>query len=245
MANRSAGFWASVAGILASVATAAVWAGSTATSVRSNSEDIAENRKELSARVDSLDGSLSDRFEAWAKLHGRERLERAVGRAEVVARSLELQHSRSAFVPIGGIVAFWGTREELEALAAYEVCDGREVSTARSPILGRRKPDLVGRFIRGGASVDIEKPETGGADTHAKWSTLGHSLTKAQMPRHRHNLGMSKTDEDGGKYNSDGGKAHHFKHTDYAGEGQPHSHEMPTLDNRPAYLTAVYLIRVL
>src|ERR1700736_3972328 len=75
-------------------------------------------------------------------------------------------------LPIGSIVGFWGSLDELPK--GYELCDGELVTTPDSPLNGSRKPNFVDRFLKGavpGVKDVREKPETGGADS----VTLTHS----------------------------------------------------------------------
>jgi hypothetical protein len=104
-------------------------------------------------------------------------------------------------LPIGSIVSFWGDLGELPK--AYELCDGELVTTPDSPLNGKRKPNLVDRFLKGAAPgvKDVrEKPETGGVDsvtiTHShpaghllcshhskssKWPQLQHSSSNSWL----------------------------------------------------------------
>ena len=104
---------------------------------------------------------------------------------------------RTSTVPIGAIVPFWGGPDDLITLEDYELCDGGQVLTEDSPIRGFAKPDLRNKFLAGAdrASLNLwSDPVTGGIDTTpavALGQTGGHSLTVAQMPKHKHDATVS------------------------------------------------------
>ena len=83
-------------------------------------------------------------------------------------------------VPVGGIICFWGASANTPK--GFEVCDGELVTTATSPILGKRKPDLRGRFVRGasGSVPDIAALKREGTETF--------SLTVGNLPKHLHDV---------------------------------------------------------
>jgi hypothetical protein len=68
-----------------------------------------------------------------------------------------------SLVPVGSVIAYWGPTTPLPS--GYEVCDGNPVTTAGSPLLGKRKPNLGERFIRGakGQVADTSELLPGGS----------------------------------------------------------------------------------
>jgi hypothetical protein len=51
-------------------------------------------------------------------------------------------------VPIGAVVAYWGSIQP-KPPDGYELCNGELVTTAGSPLLGTRKPNLIDSFVTG------------------------------------------------------------------------------------------------
>ncbi len=118
--------------------------------------------------------------------HGQEELIRGGDISAAVRRRLEF-----GLVPIGAVVAFWGSLEEIKLLGSYELCDGNLVQNAQSPLKGRPRPNLRDRFIMG--CVDqpdlCRSPVVGGTNTTdvvQLGRTLPHQLTVEQMASHNH-----------------------------------------------------------
>lgn len=123
----------------------------------------------------------------------------------------------AGLVPIGGIIAYWGTRQEALRLGSFELCDGRPVAASDSPIRGRPKPNMQDRFIMGTVNApDVAgSPITGGANAipdRPQGTTGNTTLTVEQMPSHNHGgqtgpSGPWSINTDGGRLvRSDGNK---------------------------------------
>jgi len=171
-------------------------------------------------------------------------------------------------IPVGSVIAFWGSRQRINDMKRYELCDGEEVST-NGPLKGTIKPDLRARFIRGvpeDGEVDINSPTIGGNDFSEQVTTSGTSLTIDQMPRHTHVLNDPGHDHSinvpgnaGQIYdNGDARQAASFYSpgaqstgatgtnitVNESGGDNAHSHSVPSFDNRPEFMEMHYIIRV-
>ena len=122
-------------------------------------------------------------------------------------------------IPIGGIIMYWGNSASLPA--GFELCDGANVSTAGSSLLGQPKPNLVNKFVRGTTGDVKTTAVTGGADsavhshkvdshTHSVSSSLGthsHEYKLRYRPRYGALTGndadaIQVTNSSGSFYNS-------------------------------------------
>lgn len=119
-------------------------------------------------------------------------------------------------VPIGGVVAWWGNwSAETNRPTGYELCDGSPVYTQTSPILGQKKPNLQGKFIRGAEPSNVNvvaSQKEGGTDKLTTLRTNGSALTADQMPRHGHGGstrkdGLHKHQSSGKSASDDGGQS--------------------------------------
>lgn len=147
-----------------------------------------------------------------------------------------------ARMPLGGIITYSGTQEELDKTPEWALCDGRTVNS-------RQTPNLVDKFVMGGGIDKIGL--NGGSNTRNTASGLsvnGHALSEAEMPSHSHGI------KDGGNYpiTSSGGWSLRAVGADEGiqssrrGGNQPHSHGLSgsDVDNRPAYYTLAYIMFV-
>lgn len=99
---------------------------------------------------------------------------------------------QSALVPVGGVVAFWGTLKQIEEMENFELCDGTPASKPGA-ILKGNKPNLHERFVMGAEagtkSVVGESSVSGGNNKSEPidvGSTEPTSLTVDQLPPHDH-----------------------------------------------------------
>ena len=113
--------------------------------------------------------------------------------------------------------------------------------TAERPQL----PDLRGAFIRGSTSASA--PGASGGDSSVSISSLGHKLTIEELPPHDHGMkrqldGYSLGADPTGKSNyplPSTGSGEHW----IAGDGSPHSHQIPEFSTLPPYATVQLLIK--
>ena len=85
------------------------------------------------------------------------------------------------FVPIGGVIDYWSGGGALPV--NWEICDGSNVATSGSPLLGIAKPSMTDKFVRGVANQNLRTtPVTGGAAS----VNISHSHT---VNNHAHGLG--------------------------------------------------------
>jgi len=121
---------------------------------------------------------------------------------EQTSAKADALESDGARVPIGGVVSWWGDWSDANSRPpGYELCDGTSVATARSPIIGREKPKLTGRFIKGASASNanvVASKVSGGVEIVRGLRTELTSITISQMPRHSH----------GGKTANDGEHTH-------------------------------------
>ena len=173
-------------------------------------------------------------------------------------------------IPIGGIIMYWGNSASLPA--GFELCDGANVSTTGSSLLGQPKPNLVGKFPRG-ATGDVKgSPITGGADTanlQHSHTVDGHTHTGSVHqhtgPSHTHWIGNIIVDHSGlGGDDAEPGGAGHWETraqgtgaagTDLTGQsgGGATGSAAPGTNNQlsatqsilPSYVGLLFIMRVL
>lgn len=148
----------------------------------------------------------------------------------VVGGDLALSGAVSGFgsVPVGGIIMWSGSREEIPD--GWALCNGQSSN-------GVQTPDLCNRFVVG-AGADYDVGATGGADAVA--------LTERQMPAHNHVFNV-KTVGYSGSWNDsaeavthDGSVKNNGRRQisgGASGGGQPH-------ENRPPYYALCFIMRV-
>ena len=172
-------------------------------------------------------------------------------------------------IPIGGVIAFWGSLKDIGKLSDFEVCDGTKVTTAKSVLLGHFKPDLRGRFIRGiskESEFNEKKPPVGGSDIINQEISGEVSLTIDQIPAHKHDVAdpthshnAQNITNAGNIYDSGSNRqaASYFSAPNARtsgeksgvsiklnGGGKGHAHIVNGHDNRPSYLELYYIIKV-
>ena len=141
----------------------------------------------------------------------------------------------NAFIK-GGIVAFSGEFEGVNPIPTggtigdknWRICDG-----------GAGTPDLRNRFIMGcNITADINKK--GGSNTMT--GTTGPcTLTVAQMPSHTHTFTIGTY----GNTSESTGGTQWTQSTNATGGSTSHTHPLSTsVDNRPAYYTLAYIIKI-
>lgn len=136
----------------------------------------------------------------------------------------------------GGIVAFSGRFDGVNPIPTggtvgdknWRICDG-----------GDGTPDLRNRFIMG-CDTPINIGAIGGSNVMI--GTTGPcTLTIAQMPSHTHNFCKGTY----GGYAEARGDCSSAQTTDATGGSISHTHPLsPSVDNRPAYYTLAYIIKV-
>ena len=141
----------------------------------------------------------------------------------------------NAFIK-GGIVAFSGEFDSVNPIPTggtvsdknWRICDG-----------GDGTPDLRNRFIMG-CNTTTDIGTTGGSNTMT--GTTGPcTLTIAQMPSHTHTFWKGSY----GGYVDANGAANGKGSTDAAGGSTSHTHPLSSsVDNRPAYYTLAYIIKI-
>lgn len=136
----------------------------------------------------------------------------------------------------GGIVAFSGSFD-----GVYPIPTGKSKGDTRWHICNGSDgtPDLRNRFIMGcNTTADIGKK--GGSNTMT--GTTGPcTLTVAQMPSHTHTFWKGAY----GGYVDANGAANYQGSTDAAGGSTSHTHPLSSsVDNRPAYYTLAYIIKI-
>jgi Phage Tail Collar Domain len=120
-------------------------------------------------------------------------------------------------LPPGSIMMFNGTK----APAGWALCDGQS---------GR--PDLRGRFVLGyGAGHGLTNRSLA-----AKGGAENHTLTVAQMPKHRHTYRDAYVGEKNGR-SSGGYWRPGTRYTSYAGSSKPHN-------NMPPFYVLAYIIKL-
>lgn len=132
-------------------------------------------------------------------------------------------------VPKGGIIMWSGSTSDVPS--GFLLCDGRSGT-----------PDLRDRFIVGAAGK-YSPGSLGGSETGR---TLGHALTIAEMPEHKHFYhpragapgGIGSSDS----RSSDGGEASSIQ-TDATGGGQAHAHELDPTTKLPPYYALAFIIK--
>lgn len=118
----------------------------------------------------------------------------------------------------------------------WVICDG-----------SNETPDLRNRFIMGVAAMTAVG-DTGGANGLTGLSTLGHALTVPEMPSHQHTTQNVHEKVGDAKYpvwdNMGNNGPRGAGITQIKGGGAEHRHLIPALDNRPAYVSIIYIMRV-
>lgn len=141
----------------------------------------------------------------------------------------------NAFIK-GGIVAFSGKFDGVHPIPTggtigdtnWRICDG-----------GEGTPDLRNRFIMGCNTI-TDIGATGGSN-EMTGTTGPCTLTIAQMPSHTHTFWKGAY----GGYVDANGAANGKGSTDAAGGSTSHTHPLSSsVDNRPAYYTLAYIIKV-
>ena len=204
-----------------------------------------------------------------------EALEEKVGAdnsAITTSHDYKLAELAAALCPVGSIVAYVpgyftngsnagfthqmvsaNTVAAVNALlnsSGWYVCDGAALNDADSGIfngVGRYLPNLTDdRFLMG----DTVAGGIGGANTMAHTHTTGdHTLTIAEMPKHRHYVTCGFETASGGidPYGR-ASEMHPGIYTAYQGSSDPHNHgatgEASNAENRPSYLSCFYIMRV-
>lgn len=136
----------------------------------------------------------------------------------------------------GGIVAFSGKFDGVHPIPtgdsigdkSWRICDG-----------GEGTPDLRNRFIMG-CNVTTDIGATGGSN-EMTGTTGPCTLTIAQMPSHTHTFCKGTY----GGYAEATGDCSSKQTTDATGGSTSHTHPLSSaVDNRPAYYTLAYIIKV-
>lgn len=141
----------------------------------------------------------------------------------------------------GGIVAFSGSFLDGHPIPKgrtspdenWHICDGTEGT-----------PDLRNRFIMG-AAAPANIGQTGGSNTMSG-VTGPCTLTVDQMPSHRHRIVSYGGDDDANDILDPGRGWNEFsQYTEYTGGGKSHTHPLAaSSDNRPAYYTLAYIMKI-
>lgn len=144
--------------------------------------------------------------------------------------------------PIGTLVPFFGNSADIPP--GFELCDGEPVKNAASPIVGLRKPNLRGRFLRGA------DPTASSVGDLKQGGSANVTLTVENLPKHAHSLPFKKVRDEierADNYNRiylgtvGGGEGGNFvsdAETDSEGKGAPFRLE-------PLYQDVYWIIRVL
>lgn len=160
------------------------------------------------------------------------------------AAVVEAKLAPGLFVPVGGIVMWWGTRSSIPP--NFELCDGNSPTTSGATLSGG-KPNLIDRFPKGAtaAATDVRGSVSGGTNTIAQRNTGGTALTVAQMPAHTHTLSTMPGYDAAGGYSGGGWGGDAFlQTTSSTGGSTAHDHTIAAHDNRPAFLELFFIIRV-
>jgi len=93
--------------------------------------------------------------------------------------------------PIGAVIAFWGSRKDVDTLEFYSLCDGEVIEDRDSPLFNLLKPDLRNRFVMGyDGDLDLAQPPVVGGENTTPAQPPGltgaHVLTLAEIPSHSH-----------------------------------------------------------
>lgn len=133
-----------------------------------------------------------------------------------------------------GIIIPWYDKT-LDIPKGWAVCDG-----------SRGTPDLRGRFLMGVSdAADIGKE--GGKNEIEKRDTEGHPLTIEEMPEHRHRIKARRWYlYSGGQKTAWNDTLGHdtFSETEPKGNGRPHKHEIPKHDNRPEFVSVIFIMKL-
>lgn len=86
----------------------------------------------------------------------------------------------TSIIPIGAVIPWFGSITGCPSLpTGWQLCNGNQITDARSPMNGQNTPNLNGgsnRMVRGNTTSG----GTGGADTH--------TLTTNEIPAHTHSV---------------------------------------------------------
>ena len=145
-------------------------------------------------------------------------------------------------LPLGSIIDWYRFDAAIPVPEGFVIADGSVVADAQSPLFGRNTPNLSGRFVRGVTSL-AEIGTSGGTDSH--------DLT------HNHNFSHTHTTLQNTSswwwVPSNGGPFQCPKHTITYQTGQPigepiagnrTSNELGQIDNKPAFVGLLKLVRV-
>ena len=90
-------------------------------------------------------------------------------------------------VPIGGILIWWGTFQDIPA--GFEACDGRTPHT-EGAVFRERKPDLQKMFVKGADDMRAFVPRSnkGGGSPQISIRVDPHQLQLDEIPGHTHSL---------------------------------------------------------
>lgn len=137
--------------------------------------------------------------------------------------------------------------------SGWYVCNGAALNDADSGIFngaGRYLPNLTDdRFFMG----DTVAGGIGGANSNNishVHSTGDHTLTLAEMPKHRHHVTCGFETTSGNNPYGVASGTHPGTWTNYQGGSEPHNHGntgssgSTSLENRPKYLSCFYIMRV-
>lgn len=171
-------------------------------------------------------------------------------------------------IPIGSVLAYAGPLVNEGGVVllppdvrkSFEICDGNLVTTEGSPVLGLRKPDLLGKFIRG-----MREEEFGNLLKPGKERTYPQAGTNELVLDHNHDQGTLAS-----MYAIRNGGWVHFNLTTFPTKvnlqrgqgGQPNSQSTGDLttdqfiqvrgdtgfwrakvDNRPEHSALIYIVR--
>jgi hypothetical protein len=164
----------------------------------------------------------------------------------------------SSGVPVGTVISWWRASADAPLPSGeWAIADGSTVTDTDSPLNGKTLPNLTNRFVMGVAAADIGV--AGGANS----LDLSHSHI---LPAHTHTV-VGETGEvagfwDGGYYTA-AGDGRRFADLVYGGDNKAwyyrHNHSLNltssswsgntnsvalTIDNRPAYVGLIYIIKI-
>lgn len=160
------------------------------------------------------------------------------------------QLGQNGAVPLGGIIMWSGTINDISGLTGWRLCDGSQITgsdVTNSPYLNQNTPDLRNRFIVG-AGTDTQNlwgfnTDTG-AETFSNGQTsvnvgatggsVAHQLTIAELAAHTHTQNGDYASNGGG---TDAGGGSNNPATGSTGGDDYH-------ENRPPYYALAFIMRV-